>query len=53
MPLPPKLQEIVTDFAGMERDEKIETLIAYARILPRFQTAFRRIDPNWNLSRNA
>ncbi|RPI90422.1 MAG: cysteine desulfuration protein SufE, partial [Chloroflexi bacterium] len=34
MPLPPKLQEIVDDFASMAREEKIETLIAYAESLP-------------------
>lgn len=34
MPLPPKLQEIVDDFAGMSREEKLETLIAYAESLP-------------------
>jgi len=34
MTLPPKLQEIVDDFAGMSREEKIETLIAYAESLP-------------------
>ncbi len=33
MSLPPKLQEIVDDFAGMARDEKIETLIGYAESL--------------------
>jgi len=32
--LPPKLQEIVDDFASMTREEKIETLIAYAESLP-------------------
>ena len=34
MPLPPKLQEIVDDFASMSREEKIETLVAYAESLP-------------------
>jgi cysteine desulfuration protein SufE len=34
MPLPPKLQEIVEDFASMTREEKIETLIAYSESLP-------------------
>lgn len=34
MPLPPKLQEIVDDFASMTREEKLETLIAYAESLP-------------------
>ena len=32
--LPPKLQEIVDDFAGMTREEKIETLVAYSDSLP-------------------
>ncbi len=32
--LPPKLQEIVDDFAGMSREEKLETLIGYAESLP-------------------
>lgn len=30
MSLPKNLQDIVDDFAGMSREEKIETLIAYA-----------------------
>ncbi len=34
MPLPPKLQEIVDDFATMTREEKLETLIAYAESFP-------------------
>ena len=34
MPIPPKLQEIVDDFAGMTREEKLETLIAYAETFP-------------------
>ncbi|HET9912811.1 MAG TPA: SufE family protein [Anaerolineales bacterium] len=34
MPLPPKLQEIVEDFASMTREEKIETLVAYSESLP-------------------
>src|SRR5215211_7111991 len=34
MPLLPKLQEIVDDFASMTREEKIETLIAYSETLP-------------------
>src|SRR5512143_3269291 len=34
MPLPPNLQEIVDDFASMTREEKIETLIAYAESFP-------------------
>jgi cysteine desulfuration protein SufE len=34
MSLPPKLQEIVDDFASMSREEKIETLIAYSDSLP-------------------
>jgi cysteine desulfuration protein SufE len=32
--LPPKLQEIVDDFASMSREEKLETLIGYAESLP-------------------
>ena len=43
MPLPPKLQEIVDDFASMTREEKLETLIGYAETFPtlpdRFQDA--------------
>ena len=34
MPLPLKLQEIVDDFASMTREEKLETLIAYAESFP-------------------
>jgi cysteine desulfuration protein SufE len=34
MPIPPALQEIVDEFAGMSREEKIELLIAYAESLP-------------------
>jgi cysteine desulfuration protein SufE len=34
MSSPPKLQAIVDDFAAMSRDEKIETLLAYAEALP-------------------
>ena len=34
MPLPPKLQEIVDDFASMTREEKLETLIGYAETFP-------------------
>ncbi len=34
MTLPPKLQEIVDDFASMSREEKLETLIAYAESFP-------------------
>ena len=34
MPNPPKLQAIVEDFAAMSREEKLETLIAYAESLP-------------------
>lgn len=32
--LPPKLQEIVDDFASMSREEKLETLVAYAETFP-------------------
>ena len=34
MPLPPNLQEIVDDFATMTREDKLETLIAYAETFP-------------------
>jgi cysteine desulfuration protein SufE len=34
MSLPKKLQEIVDDIASMSREEKLETLIAYAESLP-------------------
>ncbi len=34
MTLPLKLQEIVDDFAGMSREEKVESLIAYSESLP-------------------
>jgi len=34
MPIPAKLQEIVDDFASMSREEKLETLIAYAESFP-------------------
>ena len=34
MLIPPKLQEIVDDFAGMTLEEKLETLIAYAETFP-------------------
>ena len=34
MPLPTKLQEIVDDIAGMSREDKLETLIAFAESLP-------------------
>jgi cysteine desulfuration protein SufE len=33
MSLPPKLQEIVDDFATMSREEKLETLIGYSETL--------------------
>ncbi len=34
MALPPTLQEIVDDFAGMTREEKLEMLLAYAESFP-------------------
>ncbi|MHB8777089.1 MAG: SufE family protein [Anaerolineales bacterium] len=34
MPLPAKLHEIVDDIASMSREEKLETLIAFAESLP-------------------
>ena len=49
MPLPPKLQEIVDDFASMSREEKIETLIAYSESLAplpdRLKGARDQMDP--------
>ena len=49
MSLPPKLQEIVDDFASMSREEKIETLIGYAESLPplpeRFKEERAKMDP--------
>ena len=41
MPLPPKLQEIVDDFASMSREEKLETLIAYAESFPPLPQRFK------------
>jgi cysteine desulfuration protein SufE len=41
MPLPSKLQEIVDDFASMSREEKLETLIAYAESMPPLPQRFR------------
>ncbi|MBI5943387.1 MAG: SufE family protein [Chloroflexi bacterium] len=40
MSIPLKLQEIVDDFAGLSREEKIETLIAYAESLPPLPARF-------------
>jgi cysteine desulfuration protein SufE len=49
MPLPPKLQEIVDDFASMTREEKLETLIGYAETFPplpeRFHDARSNMEP--------
>jgi cysteine desulfuration protein SufE len=49
MPIPPRLQEIVDDFASMTREEKLETLIGYAETFPplpeRFQEARARMEP--------
>jgi cysteine desulfuration protein SufE len=41
MPLPPKLQEIVDDFASMSREEKLETLIGYAETFPALPDRFK------------
>lgn len=41
MPLPPKLQEIVDDFASMSREEKLETLIGYAETMPALPERFK------------
>ena len=45
MTSPPKLQAIVDDFAAMTREEKIETLVAYAESLPPL--------PNWLVEERA
>ena len=41
MSLPPKLQEIVDDFATMTREEKLETLIGYAETMPALPDRFK------------
>jgi len=41
MTLPNKLQEIVDDFASMSREEKLETLIAYAESMPDLPKRFQ------------
>jgi cysteine desulfuration protein SufE len=42
MPLPPKLQEIVEDFASMSREEKLETLVGYAETMPTLPERFKK-----------
>lgn len=46
MSLPPKLQEIVDDFAGMAREEKLETLIGYAETLPPLPERYKEARDN-------
>jgi cysteine desulfuration protein SufE len=46
MSLPPKLQEIVDDFASMSREEKLETLIGYAETLPPLPERFQQARDN-------
>lgn len=41
MSLPPKLQEIVDDFATMTREEKLETLVGFAETMPPLPERFR------------
>jgi cysteine desulfuration protein SufE len=41
MSLPPKLQEIVDDFATMSREEKLETLIGYSETLAPLPDRFK------------
>lgn len=41
MTLPKNLQEIVDDIASMSREEKLETLIAYAESMPDLPERFR------------
>jgi cysteine desulfuration protein SufE len=47
--LPPKLQEIVDDFASMTREEKVETLVGYSESLSplpdRLKDARDQMDP--------
>lgn len=43
MPLPPNLQEIVDDFASMTREEKLETLIAYAESFPPLPERYKKL----------
>jgi len=49
MPLPKNLQEIVDDIASMSREEKLETLIAYAETFPdlpeRFKAEREKMEP--------
>ncbi|MBN8656816.1 MAG: SufE family protein [Anaerolineae bacterium] len=49
MTLPKNLQEIVDDFASMSREEKLETLIAYAESMQdlpeRFQAERSKMEP--------
>lgn len=49
MTLPAKLQEIVDDIASMPREEKLETLIAYAESMPdlpeRFKSEREKMEP--------
>lgn len=49
MALPIKLQEIVDDIASMSREEKLETLIAYAESFPdlpeRFKAEREKMEP--------
>ena len=42
MTLPPKLQEIVDDFADMSRQEKLESLIGYAETFPPLPERFKQ-----------
>lgn len=41
MSLPPKLQEIVDDFATMTREEKLETLVGFAETMQPLPERFR------------
>ncbi len=41
MPLPQKLHEIVDDFSTMSREEKLETLLAYAESFPELPERLR------------
>lgn len=41
MPIPKNLQELVDDIASMSREEKLETLIAYAESFPTLPERFK------------
>ncbi len=50
MSLPPNLQEIVDDFSTMSREEKLDTLLAYAESFPALP---ERLRPQFNRMEDA